>query len=208
MALSIRGAGRRPAVTPQSDSGWFALAFLGLALLLLLGRLILTPTIGLPMNFLVVFAAAGAAGFVAIYAVVLRRDRSLSAAGTMAVGLVAATWLVAEAVSPNYQHVTLGEGDSGVTVTVSQGAVITLQLPANPSTGYDWEATISNQSVLKETSAPVFKPSSSAIGTGGTYTFQYQAKGSGRSDLTLVYRRAWETGVAPLRTFTVTIVAR
>ena len=54
--------------------------------------------------------------------------------------------------------------------------------------------------------AAEFTRSSTAIGAGGTYTFQLLAKSAGRSDLTLLYRRSWETGVAPLQTYHVTIV--
>ena len=102
----------------------------------------------------------------------------------------------------------LGEGDNGKTLTMPVGTSILLQLPGNPSTGYDWEASIGNPSVLEQSGMPKFTPSSSAVGAGGTYNFWFHPRTAGRTDLTLVYRRSWETGIAPLKTYTITIVVQ
>lgn len=209
MATLSRQPGHRIHALPDSASGWLASALLGLALLLLAGRLLLTPAVGLPLNFLMVFLAASAAGLVGLYSVLLAHDRGLLVLAGLVPGLLAATWLVAELVGGGggTPQLTLGPGDSGRTITVSQGTQLMIQLPANPSTGYGWQATISDPSVLKESDA-VFKPSSGALGADGVYTVWYQAVGSGRSDLRLAYQRSWEAGVPPIQVFEAVVVVR
>jgi inhibitor of cysteine peptidase len=209
MAVPIRGSHRGVRLLPASVGGWIALGLFGLSILLLLGRLVLTPASGLALNFLVVFVVMGVSGLVAVVAVAFRHERSIAVLVTLVLGLIAAAFLLAEALggsSPN-QTLTLGEGANGKTVTVSRQGSILLQLPGNPTTGYDWEVTIGNPSVLEQGTSK-FTPSSNALGAGGTYSFWFQPKATGRTDLTLVYRRAWETGVEPLKTYKVTVTVQ
>ena len=195
-------------MAPRSPSGLLAVALLGAGLLLLAARLFLVPVVRLPLNFLVVFIVVASSGVVALYAVAVRRDFAIPVLATLAVGLLAAFWLLAEAVGGGggSPQVTLGEADSGRTVTVSRGTQVMVQLPANPSTGYAWVATISDPSVLHQSGEPVFKPSTSALGADGTYTIWYEAGATGRTTLKLEYLRSWEAGVAPLKTFEVQVV--
>ncbi len=193
---------------PATPSGWMALGLFAISVALLFGRIVLTPLFNVPLNYLIVFVALAASGFVAVYAVALRRERSLGVLAVLVVGMLAATWLAAESFGSSTQPVTLGEGDNGQTVTVASGNVITIQLPGNPTTGYGWVASIGNGAVLKAAGGPVFKPSSSAIGAGGIYAFQYKGIAAGRSDLTIVYGRSWETGTPPLETYQITVVVQ
>ena len=210
MAVAGRNPARWPRILPSTTSGLVALGLAGLALVLLLARLWLTPAVGLPLNFLVVFVVAALAALPAAYSVGLRHERSLSVFATLAVGLLTAAFLAAEAIGGGggSPQMTLGEGDSGRTVTVSQGTQLMIQLPANPSTGYSWNATVGDSSVLTQAGDPVFKPSSDALGAGGTYTIWFQAAGPGKTSLRLDYARSWETGVAPLKTFQIEVVVR
>jgi inhibitor of cysteine peptidase len=121
------------------------------------------------------------------------------------IGLLAAIWLLAES-SGGSQPTILNESDNGATVTVASGGRITIDLPGNPSTGYGWAAIIGDPSVISESSHPVFTPASSALGAGGTYRFQYKARSSGRTELMLVYRRSWETGIPPVKTYRIAVV--
>ena len=193
---------------PGSTSGRVALGVLGLAVALLLARLYLTPAVGLPLNFLIVFIAFALAALPALYAVVLRRDWSFSVVGTLAVGLLSATFLAAESLGGGggTPQPAFGEADSGRTVTVSKGTQIMIQLPANPSTGYSWSVTVSNPGVVSQAGDPVFKPSSSALGAGGVYTVWFDATGSGKTDLWLDYRRSWEIDVQPVKTYVLHVV--
>jgi inhibitor of cysteine peptidase len=123
-------------------------------------------------------------------------------------GLSATAWLLAASLGGPPPALNLDEGDNGRTVTVATGTQITIQLQGNPTTGYTWEATAGDPSVLNEASPGAFSPSSGALGAGGTYTFRYKAAASGQTDLTLVYQRSWEAGAPPLRTYRITVVVR
>ncbi len=207
-AVSLRGGGG-VRIAPNTVTGLIALAVFAVALLLLLARLFLTPAFGLPLNYLVVLSAAAVSGLLALFAVTLRHERGAAVVATMVVGLFAALWLAAEGLGGGGNpQVTLGDGDNGRAFTVARGTVLTIQLEGNPTTGYSWESSVGSRAVLNPTNDGDFKPSSTAIGAGGTYTFQYQALARGRTDVTLVYRRSWETGVEPLKTYRVTIVVR
>ena len=194
---------------PVSVSGWIALGLVGLSILLLLARLVLTPAFGLPFKYLIVFIAMAGSGLAAVLAVALQHERSIGVFITLLFGLLAGAFLLAEALggSGTNPSLTLGEGDNGKTVTMSAGTSVLLQLPGNPSTGYDWEVTIGNPSVLEQ-GMRRFTPSSSAMGAGGTYNFWFQPKAAGKTDLTLVYRRSWETDIAPLKTYKITIAVQ
>ena len=206
--MSLR-KGRGVRIGPTTVTGLVALAVFAVSLLLLLGRLFLTPAFGVPLNYLVVVSAAAVSGVLALFAVALRHERGAAVIATMVIGLFAALWLAAEGFGGGGNpQMTLGDGDNGRTVTVARNTVISIQLEGNPTTGYSWESSVGSRAVLNPTNDGDFKPSSSAIGAGGTYTFQYQALAHGRTDVTLVYRRSWETGVEPLKTFQVTIVVR
>jgi hypothetical protein len=87
-------------ILPVTPSGWFALAFLGLSLVLLAARLVLKPLAGLPLNFLIVFVAFAASGLIALFAVVFQRERSVGVFATLMIGLLAGIWLAAEALGP------------------------------------------------------------------------------------------------------------
>jgi inhibitor of cysteine peptidase len=210
MAVPVRGIDRGSRLLPVSVSGWIALGLFGLSILLLLARLVLTPSFGLPFNYLIVFIAMATSGLLSVLAMALQHERSIGVFVTLFLGLLAGAFLLAEALggSGTNPTVTLSEGDNGKTVTMSVGTSVLLQLPGNPSTGYDWEATIGTPSVLEQSGMPKFTPSSSAVGAGGTYNFWFQPKSAGRTDLTLVYRRSWETGVAPLKTYKITIAVQ
>jgi predicted secreted protein len=207
MAISIPRPQRKPRVLPTSPAGWLAVALFVLSLALLAARLVLTPAFGLPLNYLIVFVSLATSGLVAMLAVTLQRDRAVAVLATLVAGLSAAAWLFAESIG-GVPPVTLYEGDNGRALTVASGGEITIQLPGNPTTGYNWEATVGDSSVLYEANAPQYTPSSGALGAGGKYTFHYNAAAAGQCDLTLVYRRSWETGVTPLKTYRVKIVVQ
>ena len=207
MAITARRGGV-PHLLPTTISGVAASLMFAASLLTLGARLLLTPDIGLlPPNFLVVFVTMAASGVLAIFGVAVARERSVMAFFVLVVGSLAAAFVLAETMSaapPNGP--SLGMADNGARVVMRSGTQLTLQLPGNPTTGYGWEATISNPAVLRESSAPAYKPAGAALGGGGTYTFWYDATAPGETELTLVYRRSWETGVQPIETYRVTIV--
>ena len=106
-------------------------------------------------------------------------------------------------------EVTLGTAGNGQLVTLKADQVLVITLPSNPSTGYRWEVTEVEQSILQQQGEAVYTvtaPKTTPVaGAGGTETFRFKAGGAGRTNLKLVYHRSWETGVAPLQTYSVEV---
>jgi predicted secreted protein len=105
--------------------------------------------------------------------------------------------------------VTLGEADSGRTITVEAGTPIQIVLPSNASTGFSWEiATAPSEAVLSPVpgNGEYSAPSSDLVGSPGVQTFGYETVGVGTTRLVLSYRRSWSGEEAG--TFSLTIVVR
>jgi len=99
--------------------------------------------------------------------------------------------------------------DNGTAVTVKTGDTFTVKLEGNPSTGYTWEAKDLDTSILEQVGDPAFDSSNPAlVGSGGSLTLTFKALKAGTTTLTLIYHRPWETDVAPIDTFSVTVTVK
>jgi inhibitor of cysteine peptidase len=105
-------------------------------------------------------------------------------------------------------RVQLHEQDAGRTIELRRGDQLEVVLPGNPTAGYGWEWVDGDNAVLKSAGEPAFQPDARALGSGGVVTVPFEASGAGQTTLTLVYRRAFEPNVPPLKTFEVGIVVR
>lgn len=101
----------------------------------------------------------------------------------------------------------LDEDDDGTVVEAAVGEQIVLRLKGNPTTGYTWEVTGFDPAVLVPAGEPDYQSSSDADGSGGRYTFRFDAVGRGETTVTLVYHRSWEDA-APVGTFSFTAVVQ
>lgn len=120
--------------------------------------------------------------------------------------LLAVAWAaagVASAQQSASSPLIVTEKDDGKSVQVMVGQTLAIQLPSNPTTGYQW--------VLARDLGPLvggrqrFTPSGANMpGAGGAETFKFLAKETGSVTLTLEYRRPWEND-PPTKTFTVTV---
>lgn len=102
--------------------------------------------------------------------------------------------------------ITIGSAANGKTIRLHPADTLVVRLSGNPTTGYSWS--------VKRTPAPLrlidttYRPSRPGrLGQGGTFVFRFEAK-RGSGVLGLVYRRPWEKGKSPLRTFSVTVRVR
>jgi len=93
--------------------------------------------------------------------------------------------------------------------TVVLGQVFTVTLESNPSTGYRWEWVDHQDSIVEQMGEAQFKPRETGdpplVGAGGWESFDFKAVHPGQMTLKLVYRRPWEEGVEPLKTFSLQV---
>ena len=96
------------------------------------------------------------------------------------------------------------EIDQGVGLEV--GNILEIVLPANPSTGYIWEAGFYNQSVLKPHGEPEFYSTGTNLGAEESQKLHFEAIGEGDTEVVLVYRRSFENEGVDQQTFQVHVV--
>ena len=107
--------------------------------------------------------------------------------------------------------VVLSAEDDGTAVELNPGQMLVVALESNPTTGYRWEVSEVDKSVLTQVGGAEFqeapKEDEQMVGVGGTETFRF-ASAPGSTTLTLVYHRSWETDVEPAATFSVDVTVR
>ncbi len=81
----------------------------------------------------------------------------------------------------------------------------TLSLESNPTTGYRWEATFdSTHLLLKRKDFEASDPRS--IGTGGTEKFTFVPIKTGETEITMIYKRPWESKPAKESSYSLIII--
>jgi inhibitor of cysteine peptidase len=105
------------------------------------------------------------------------------------------------------EPITIVEQDAGKTIQAPSGSSFNVVLHGNPTTGFVWEVALMDGAILKQLGEPSFKPESGAMGAGGKVTLGFQVVGRGQTLLRLIYHRPFESNVAPLKTFEVSVVA-
>ncbi len=116
--------------------------------------------------------------------------------------------LLAACVSAVVGPQTLTEEDNGKTIQLRNGEKLLVTLAANPTTGYSWDTVLPADSIVTQIGQAVFTPQSNQIGVGGKVTTTFQAVAPGTQPLRLIYHRPFESDVAPLQSFTVTVVVK
>jgi inhibitor of cysteine peptidase len=99
--------------------------------------------------------------------------------------------------------VSVGTSANGKSLELKRGDTLVVRLDANPTTGYDW-AIVGKPKCLRLVGRSFVAPPPGLVGAGGKDVFRFSAK-KGRGKLQLVYRRSWEKGKPPLRSFALTI---
>jgi inhibitor of cysteine peptidase len=109
--------------------------------------------------------------------------------------------------------VKLTEADNGQPISVKVGDTVEVTLAGNPTTGYSWTSSMSDtdKAVLQQQGEPVYVQQStdpSVVGAGGTFTFAFKAVAAGQPTIKLDYARPFETGVAPIQTFSAPVTVK
>ena len=89
----------------------------------------------------------------------------------------------------------VSQSQNGGTVALAKGETLAVELAGNPTTGYEWTIAQLDAAFLRLVDSS-YSADSSAIGSGGAYTFRFEALQAGATTLGLVYRRPWETTAA------------
>ena len=96
--------------------------------------------------------------------------------------------------------------DNGGTFPVAAGSVIRLRLAENPTTGYQWNLTVTPGLSILNTSYIPDDPSGKLIGSGGTRAWFLEVAGEGDQVITGYYERSWEAPPGGSPDFTLTLV--
>lgn len=83
----------------------------------------------------------------------------------------------------------------------SKGKTASITLKGNPTTGYEWTYSFSNEGVLKEKSNNYITDNENLTGSGGKYDFVFEGEKEGTTKIIFEYKRSWETE-EPLYTLT------
>ncbi|MFC1987209.1 protease inhibitor I42 family protein [Chloroflexota bacterium] len=97
------------------------------------------------------------------------------------------------------------DADKTINTTVNQEFIIALD--SNPTTGYNWEASY-DESILKLADSKYEvgrQTQTDLVGAGGTQYFQFKALKTGKTEITVTYKRSWETDFAEQKVFNVDI---
>ena len=96
----------------------------------------------------------------------------------------------------------------GRDVAIRVGQVLVVDLEAAPTTGYRWEVEGAGAACLRQSGEPEFESKAPfLLGAPAQQRIRLEVVAAGRCTLTLVYRRPWETGKAPAKTYTVSLTA-
>lgn len=112
----------------------------------------------------------------------------------------------AKLLTPPTAPITITAADNGGSVQVAAGARIQVTLPGNPTTGYIWQVTANDESILRPLGY-TFTPDADMAGAGGVETFTFQVMAPGVTELELVNSHPWERDVEPTQRFAVNVEA-
>jgi len=88
--------------------------------------------------------------------------------------------------------VTFTEADNGKTEKIAQGTRFAVVLRENPTTGYQWNATVSSGLEIQSSDYQQDTAAEGMTGVGGSRTWVIVAKESGDQKFSAVYGRSWE----------------
>lgn len=128
-------------------------------------------------------------------------------AAIVAILCVAGTLLVGAGCGadvPGMKTILLDSQDNGRTLSAEMDDSLIVFLPANPSTGYHWQVTAGDASVIA-LELQRFVPQGAGIGVPGTQALVFEVKKAGTTTLTLGYLSL--DGTQTANTFSITVEA-
>ncbi len=97
--------------------------------------------------------------------------------------------------------------DAAKTISASVNQEFAIALDSNPTTGYNWETSYDDSILsLVESRYEIGKQAKEGLdGAGGTQNFRFKALKTGKAEITVTYKRSWETDFAEQKVFSVDI---
>lgn len=94
-----------------------------------------------------------------------------------------------------------------IKISTDNEFVILIALDSNPSTGYSWQASYDETilELVEENYELGEFAKQGLIGAGGTELFRFKALKKGEVEITMVYKRSWETEVLQQKVFKVEV---
>lgn len=86
--------------------------------------------------------------------------------------------------------------DSGRTVPLGLGENLSISLPENPTTGYSWNATVTDGLLIAETAYAPDPQSTGMVGVGGTRNWTVRGVRAGTQQFDAVYVRPFDPELA------------
>ncbi len=97
--------------------------------------------------------------------------------------------------------------DSGQTINIGANQEFTIALSSNPTTGYSWQESFDETTLelVEKTYKLGEEAEQGAVGAGGVEYFRFKALKTGKTEITMVYKRPWEEEIIDQKVFTVNI---
>jgi inhibitor of cysteine peptidase len=106
--------------------------------------------------------------------------------------------------SKTVSQLTITQTDEGKTFTVRRGDAIVINLPENPTTGYQWAIARIDSNLIELQNSKFTLPQNESLGSGGERSFLFKTKATGTAKLELKEWRHWEGDRSILQRFKVT----
>lgn len=97
--------------------------------------------------------------------------------------------------------ITVDQSYAGQTIDLPVGQVMELRLSENPTTGFHWVFTATGSPACALSGDSFQPPTSRAPGAGGEHRWDIRGVRPGLCEVSLAYRRSFESG-PPARSFT------
>jgi inhibitor of cysteine peptidase len=101
--------------------------------------------------------------------------------------------------------VTFTDADNGKTEDITQGTKFAVQLKENPTTGFQWNVTLSPGLELVSDEYVTDAHAEGMVGVGGIRTWIILAKDGGTQKFSAAYRRSWEAVTGSETAFAITV---
>jgi uncharacterized protein YjbI with pentapeptide repeats len=108
--------------------------------------------------------------------------------------------------------VALGPADRGRRIEVRQGDTVTIRLPENPTTGYQWHVAADSSAPLSAIASLIHQDfalaATQAAGAGGERALVFEARATGQAPLRLVSKPSWRGDEAATQDFTLDLIVK